>query len=51
MAVVDLDGGQTRGGDPLLGHHGAVVAVGFKQPAAFHDTPYGDLWPPGTWTP
>ena len=31
MAVADLDGGQTRGGDPLLGHHGAVVAVGFQQ--------------------
>lgn len=31
MAVADLDGGQTRGGDPLLDHHGAVVGVGLKQ--------------------
>ena len=30
-SVADLHGGQPRGGDPMLGHHGAVLAVGLQQ--------------------
>ena len=29
--VADLYRGQPRGGDPMLGHHGTVLAVGLQQ--------------------